>query len=148
MALAGLFCAPMSFRNSQGLYMIFGPGLLVTLSVMSVLTWRSKSRSIVKSFILGTFCMLIPSLIWPYGHMFYMAMTSSIFRSAIGGGVYLKISLPLLVASVYGGLIGIVFATGFSKKTKQERAMGLPRSDRRNVFIHAAATSDGPVKIA
>ncbi|MDC3225019.1 hypothetical protein OAU26_08800, partial [Mariniblastus sp.] len=37
-------------------------------------------------------------------------------RSAIGGNVYLKLAVPLLMVSVYGGLIGITLAFGFSKR--------------------------------
>jgi len=126
LTLAGLFCVPMSFPDGLRFYLLFGPSLLVTLSVMSVFTWRSKSRSIVKSFILGTFCMLIPSSIWPIGYYFYMAMTNGFFRSAVGGNVYLKFSVSLLVVSVFGGLIGIALAIVFSKT---RRAMAPPPSD-------------------
>ncbi len=117
LTLAGLFCVPMSFRNGQGLYLLFLPSLLVTLSVMSIFTWRSKSRSIVKSFIFGSFCMLIPSLIWPFGFLIYFVVDrGSMARSVLGGNVYLKLAVLLLMVSVYGGLIGITLAFGFSKR--------------------------------
>lgn len=112
LTLSGLLCVPMSFPNGLKLYLVFGHGLLGTLLVISLFIWRSKSRSILKAFIYGTFCMLILSLIWPFGFLFYMAMTNKL-GLVLGANKELKLAVALLITSGFGGLIGIILAIGF-----------------------------------